>query len=274
MFASPSSYKKQDWFAMSLVVSDDGTVTSEEGAAWTIADISGGGGLCDPYSSTAADVFGSGALYSAAQSLENYYWMAYCEYSGNVSLEYTCKETYKENGKTYTDTWPEYAYAQGFYSEYLDNDCFFCVAVQGDTKGAINLVQKSPAPWAQTIKKDGQTWKEWNYETDKNGNEITDPSQLSISFAKATGIFSGKAKVYFDYEVPSYKNGKEYWTIQHKDATLPYSGVMIYDGEGGYNGYGSAVHTFKYTDYDENERPKTVTKKVTLPVSLAPADGE
>jgi uncharacterized repeat protein (TIGR02543 family) len=269
VFASPSSYKKQDWFAMSLVVSDDGTVTSEEGAAWTIADISGGGGLCDPYSSTAADVFGSGALYSAAQSLENYYWMAYCEYSGNVTLEYTCKATYKEDGKTYTDTWSEYAYAWGFPSEYLDNDCFFCVAVQGDTKGAINLVQKSPAPWAQTIKKDGQTWKEWNYETDKNGNEITDPSQLSISFAKATGVFTGKAKVYFDYEVPTYKNGKEYWTIQHKDATLPYSGVMIYDENGDLYGLGSAIHTFKYTDYTENKK-KTVTEKVTLPVSLVP----
>ena len=88
---STAAYKKQDWFAMSLVVSDDGTVTSEEGAAWTIADISGGGGLCDPYSSTAADVFGSGALYSAAQSLEGYYWTALCAYSDSVKQEYSWK---------------------------------------------------------------------------------------------------------------------------------------------------------------------------------------
>ena len=101
-----------------------------------------------------------------------------------------------------------------------------------------------------------------------NGKEITDPSQLSISFTKATGIFTGKAKVYFDYEVCNYKNGEEIWTKQHKDAALPYSGVMIYDGDGDYYGYGSAVHTFKYTDYDENDKKTTVTKKVTLPVSL------
>lgn len=270
VFASPSSYKKQDWFAMSLVMWDDGTITSEGDAAWTIANIPGG--LCD--SPQTANVYGSGALYSEAKSLENHYWMAYCEYNENVQLEYTCKATYKEGGKTYTDTWPETASARGFSSEFLDNDCFFCVAVQGDAKGAISLKEKSPAPWARAYKEGSQSFMEWEYSEDKNGKKITDPSQLSISFTKATGIFTGKAKVYFDYEVFNYKNGEEIWTKQHKDATLPYSGVMIYDGEGGYNGYGSAVHTFKYTDYDENERPKTVTKKVTLPVSLDPADGE
>jgi NAD(P)-dependent dehydrogenase (short-subunit alcohol dehydrogenase family) len=145
---------------------------------------------------------------------------------------------------------------------------------EGDAKGAISLKEKSPAPWARAYKEGGQSFMEWEYSKDKNGKEITDPSQLSISFAKATGIFTGKAKVYFDYEVFNNKNGEEIWTKQHKDAALPYSGVMIYDGEGGYNGYGSAVHTFKYTDYDENDKKTTVTKKVTLPVSLAPADGE
>ena len=244
VFASPSSYKKQDWFAMSLVVSDDGTVTSEEGAAWTIADISGGGGLCDPYSSTAADVFGSGALYSAAQSLEGYYWTALCAYSDSVKQEYSWKEKYvdEDTGKTVTETFYENAYA-------LDFDGFFNVTVKGDSKGAIGLAQKSPAPWVE----DGA----WNTWEDKKGNEITDPSQLSISFTKATGIFTGKAKVYFDDPKPT-------------SASLPYTGVMIYDGEGGYDGYGSAVHTFKYTDYDENDKPKTITEKVTLPVSLEP----
>ena len=141
------------------------------------------------------------------------------------------------------------------------------MAVQGDAKGAISLTEKSPAPWKDP-KQTCCTTTDWNYWTDKNGKEITDPSQLSISFAKATGIFTGKAKVYFDYEVCNYKNGEEIWTKQHKDAALPYSGVMIYDGDGDYYGYGSAVHTFKYTDYDENDKKTTVTKKVTLPVSL------
>ena len=271
VFASPSSYKKQDWFAMTLMLDPSGSVWSMDGAAWTAASPKvSGGSLCAPESDSSrnAVVYGDGALYSEAKSLENHYWKAYCAYSENVQLEYTCKATYKEGGKTYTDTWPDYAYARGFPSEFLDNDCFFCVAVQGDAKGAISLKEKSPAPWARAYKEGGQSFMEWEYSEDKNGKMITDPSQLSISFAKATGIFTGKAKVYFDYEVFNYKNGEEIWTKQHKDATLPYSGVMIYDGDGDYYGYGSAVHTFKYTDYDENDKKTTVTKKVTLPVSL------
>ncbi len=77
--------------------------------------------------------------------------------------------------------------------------------------------------------------------------------------AKATGIFTGKANVYFDYPKPT-------------SASLPYSGVMIYDGEGGYVGFGSAVHTYKYSYQDDSGRAKSDTTKVTLPVSLTPSN--
>ena len=130
--------------------------------------------------------------------------------------------------------------------------------VKGDAKGAISLVAKSPAPSVE--KNGGESF--WNYDKDKKGNEITDPSQLTISFAKATGIFTGKANVYFDYPKPT-------------SASLPYSGVMIYyDGEGGYVGFGSAVYAYKYSYKDDSGKTKSDTKKVTLPVSLAPSDGE
>jgi hypothetical protein len=56
--------------------------------------------------------------------------------------------------------------------------------------------------------------------------------------------------------------------MQHKTATLPYAGVMIADGNGGYEGFGSAVHTFKYTVIDIHDRAQAQTEKVSLPVSL------
>ena len=247
LFASPSSYKKLDWFAMTLAIDDDGVISSEDGAAWTPADIAGGGGLCVDARSQNAQVTGDGALYSEADSLENYYWTAFCAYSSNVRQEYAHKEAYKdeETGRTMYETVYDDAYAYDF-GGYL-----FSVEVKGDKKGTISL-DKSPAPWVDNG--------EWNFKSDKKGNPITDPSQLSISFTKATGIFTGKASVYFDEPKPT-------------TASLPYSGVMIYDGKG-YAGLGSAVHTYKYTYWDDNDRAKTATEKITLPVSLesAPVD--
>ena len=233
LFASPSAYKKADWFAMTLRLNPDGSVTSEDGAVWTVAAAANDNDNYYGDDTGNAKVFGGGALYSEAKTLEGYYWTASCAYSDQVKQQFA----YKEGG------WTEY------YEECaLDFDGFFNVAVKGDKKGAISLVEKSPAPWVE----DG----EWNYWEDKKGNEITDPSQLSISFTKATGIFTGKASVYFNiYPKPT-------------SASLPYSGVMIYDGNGGYVGLGAAVHTYKVSYIDYYGKTTSDTKKVSLPVSL------
>ena len=273
LFASPSSYKKLDWFAMMLTVDPSGRVWSEEGAVWTIADKNDYDPCSVPVTVT---VFGEGARYSEAKTLEEYYWMVSCVWSDAVKQEYSYKymEENEDNpSKPYS--WMEYEneYAQDF------EGYFFNVAVKGDSKGAISLVEKSPAPWEEkeTYKgEDGKTYtdKWWNYCEDKNGNPITDPSQLSISFTKATGIFTGKASVYFDYWLPSCKQNsttKEIeWseTQKHVTASLPYAGVMIADGEGGYTGLGSAVYTYKFTGEDDKGKAKTFTEKVSLPVSL------
>ena len=274
VFASPSSYKKQDWFAMSLVIAPDGTVTSEENAAWTIADISGGGGLCDPVDSISqtANVFGSGAVYSEAATLEDYYWNVVCAWSESVKLQYTWKEFYVDDysGKEQSSPTFDTTYAYDF------EGCFFNVAVRGDKKGAISLVEKSPAPWeeSESYTEGGKTYtdKWWNCEVDKKGNPITDPSQLSISFTKATGIFTGKATAYFSYWQPNYKKNRtgdyeDAGSYQNKSASLPYTGVMIVDGEG-YTGLGAAVYTYKYSYPVNNGKTQAVTEKVTLPVSL------
>lgn len=233
LFASPSAYKKLGWFAMTMTLNPNGTVSAEDGAFWT----------ADGDSDEAATMFGEGALYSEAKTLEGYYWTAFCSYSDQVRQQYS----YKEGGRTY------------YNEEYAHNfdDFLFNVAVKGDNKGSVSLVEKSPAPWVENG--------EWNYWEDKKGNEITDPSQLSISFAKATGIFTGKAMAYFDYPKPI-------------SASLPYAGVMISseneEGEKDYMGFGAAVHTYKYSYEDEyTGKTKTETKKVSLPVSLFEGGG-
>lgn len=276
LFASPSSYKKQDWFAMALTVEPDGTITSDESAAWTPADV------FDPSTgdTVPAQVFGDGALYSEAKSLEAYYWTVACADAGNVWQQYSYKVMAENaDNPSKLDSWTEYDYAR-----VCDFGALFNVAVKGDKKGAISLVEKSPAPWEMSWKEDGVTYKEWNYWEDKKGNPITDPSQLSISFTKATGVFTGKATVYFDYDLPSCKQNSKTkeiewsYTKKHTTATLPYSGVIVYDrnlAEGGQNpyvGFGSAVHTYKYSYVDYSGKTKSDTKKFTLPVSLEPTE--
>ncbi len=260
VFASPSS-KKYDWVALPLVVTSDGTISiqevehfEDEYGTW----MSGAAMGFDNWWSGAFGGFqGRGALYSEAKTLEGFYWNVFCAWGDKVKFEYSWVDPY--DGRCREAISPEQFY----------DKCLFNVAVMGDKKGAINLVQKSPAPWYD--KADG-----WNYWYDKKGNEITDPSQLSISFAKATGIFTGKASVYFDYWQPNYKRvAGEYedmGSVKHTTATLPYSGVMVReenDGEVSYTGFGSAVHTYKYTYEDNNGKIKTDTRKVTLPVFVA-----
>jgi len=244
LFNSPSAYKKEDWFSAVLTIDSDGKVVSDF-ATWTYAIkmldyeyyMYGDGKYCEVEN----NIYGFGAEYSAANSLEDYYWYASCEYSEKVVQEVTSKEgPYIVTGNVKAVDFDGY---------------FFNVALKGDSKGSIALESKSPAPWKNGI--------EWNYWEDKKGDEITDPSQMSISFAKATGIFSGKASVYFDYAEGEMK-------MQHKAVSIPYAGVMIKDeDEESLMGYGSAQYTYKWTWVDECTYKATpVTSIVSLPVVI------
>ena len=268
LFASPAAYKKAGYFSATLTLNPDGSVTVDEDAVAVWAPGSSVAVWCCGMQQP-PEINGFGFLYSEAKSLENYYWTASCASSEKVMQQYSYKfMEYDEDEKLVTTTAYDYATAIDF------DGMFFNVNLSGSKSGTISLTEKSPAPWEQTFKEDGVTWKEWNYDTDKNDNDITDPSQLSISFTKATGIFTGKATVYFDYELPSYKKNsktgeiEESFTKQHKTATLPYTGVMICSGadeEVSYAGFGSALYTFKYAD---EETGKQQTRVVSLPVSL------
>ena len=254
LFASPSSYKKEGCFVMSLYLSD-GYVNPMNEGSWTVS------------SGARYSVSGYGTEYSAASDLDGYYWTISCASSESVQQEYSWKEpSTDDNGKPVSYTVYDNAPA-------VDLGGLFTVSVMGDKKGSIVLAGKSSAPWQRSWKEDGVTYKEWDYYTDKNENPITNPSQLSIAFTKATGIFTGKATVYFDYELPSWKKNRdgEYdvtYTQQHKTASVPYAGVMIVDGESR-SGYGAAIYTYKHTYVDEETgRSKSVTDKVSLPVTL------
>ena len=112
------------------------------------------------------------------------------------------------------------------------------------------------------------------YWEDKNGNRNPDPSLLSISFAKATGIFTGKATAYFDYPFSDEDPIEHSSTTvtKHASATLPYAGVMVREVRGGalsLTGFGSAVHSYRHTEKDDNGKFKTSSEKITLPVTIA-----
>lgn len=248
-FNAPSAYKKNGWCAMSLELQPDGVIrlSPDEAypAAWFAPDHYG----CSVGTDIPEELC-VGAFYSPAETLENHYWFAECKADSRVNYEYE----YKEDGYS----WIETAWPMTFGDD--DDEVFFSVELAGDKKGSVALAEKSPAPWKD---KNG----EWNYWEDKNGNPITDPSQLSISFTKATGVFSGKSNVYFDY----YDGKKD----QHQAVSVPYAGVMVMDPELGMMGLGSAVYSSKRTESSclvGNSKKTTYTQKISLPVELAPIE--
>ena len=241
LFASPAAYKKAEWFAMALTLAANGEISPDECSVWTPAKVSNG--LCCGLEEVEpAAISGAGAKYSEAKALEGYYWNLSCELSENVLLEYSYKymEENPENpGKPLS--WTIYDYANALDQDF--DGYFFNVMANGDKKGAISLAEKNSA--------------------------------LSFSFTKATGIFTGKATVYFDYDLPSYKQNRDKSIVmttarQHKTASLPYAGVMIANGEEGYEGFGSALYSFKHTDFDPNTgKPKQITEVISLPMSVS-----
>ena len=67
VFSSPSAYKKLGWFAASMILMSDGSIISEQGIFTRPYD--SGSGVTEE---NPAEVYG--ALYSAAQTLEDYYF--------------------------------------------------------------------------------------------------------------------------------------------------------------------------------------------------------
>ena len=265
LFASPSAYKKADWFAMSLFVEPDGSaIVPYDQSAWTPA-LATSGANCSPecVEAMSAQVCGQGALYSEARTLEGHYWSVRCPFTFRMGYEFSYRSTYYDEDADEDVYGPVYEYAWPAVEDYT-----FDVPVMGTSKGGISIMQKGFAPWYD---KASDTWVYWE---DKNGNRNPDPSLLSISFAKATGIFTGKATAYFDYPFSDEDPVEHSSTTvtKHASATLPYAGVMVREVRGGalsLTGFGSAVHSYKHTEKDDNGKFKTSSEKITLPVTIA-----
>ena len=265
LFASPSAYKKSDWFAMSLFVEPDGSaIVPYDQSAWTPA-LATSGADCSPecVEAMSAQVCGQGALYSEARTLEGHYWSVRCPFTFRMGYEFSYRSTYYDEDADEDVYGPVYEYAWPAVEDYT-----FDVPVMGTSKGGISIMQKGFAPWYD---KASDTWVYWE---DKNGNRNPDPSLLSISFAKATGIFTGKATAYFDYPFSDEDPIEHSSTTvtKHASATLPYAGVMVREVRGGalsLTGFGSAVHSYKHTEKDDNGKFKTSSEKITLPVTIA-----
>ena len=275
LFASPSAYSKKGWFASALTFSSDGTVAADpEMSAW-LPD-----GEPEEEENDEVAFTGTGALYSEAKSLEGYYWNIVCAADERVRYTFLEKDYDDVRRRSYKAKFFGRGSSGCNFCGIEDDDDrdphFFNVMLKGDAKGGIALESKSPAPWKYT-----ESWKEggivykdtyWEFEYDKSDKEITDPSQLSFSFTKATGIFSGKATVYFEYKVDK----GDYAADEATSAPLPFNGVVITtttDDGVVREGFGAAVYSGKSFEEDvDTGKWKEIKVTVSLPVSLQEAE--
>jgi len=263
LFVVPSSYKKKGYVALQLEFGADGTVASSFGS-WVTPPLLDAIKDCDYCGEDELFLPGmlslaaNGGIYSKLDDLTGYY----------MSLGVSTGERTPELEYTYTDSEKQkcYEYAGPVLTEYaLGEDM-----LTGGKGGKIT-VGKSPSPW-----KDSEGC--WHYDEtkeDKYGETqpITNPGGLTVSFKPATGVFSGKFNLFFDYEVPQYdKYGEEKEPkLEHKSVSCSYEGVLV--GDSAY-GVGSAQYSNKFTyqywtlDKKGNEKlnTKTYTRKFALPV--------
>lgn len=252
LFVTPSAYKKTGFYATVLDVCADGSICSERGDWKTPPVMPAVPGVFEADPPGFLSMSAEGRLYGSVASLEGYYMTLQADMpESGLSLEYS----YKDGGK---QTQYEHASAVDL----------------GGLIGSLSLVGKSngsiAVPASKKIWKDSEGYYNyWESKPDKKGNTepILNPAEASISFAKATGVFSGKFKVYFDYATPKYgKYGDESYVPQHKAVSVPYAGVVLNDVDGLGNftippvGQASGQYAQTLTLQWEDDKGKTKTK--------------
>jgi len=264
LFVTPSSYKKRGSFALELNFTEDGVVGSGSWVTPPLLDCPSDGidldEADDAFKPGLLSVTANGCVYSALSDLTDYY-LALSIAQADVAPTY--EYTYADSDKVKVQGIAEMvslSYCLSSDDEMLKGG-----------KGGKVTVGKSASPWKDS---DGY----YNYDVtkpDKYGETqtILNPGSISLSFKSATGIFSGKFNVFFDYDVPQYKNGEEIGSKrEHKTIGVSYEGVVISrDGETGY-GVGSAQYvgkqTFSYTSTDKKGNEKISTKSYTQTVAM------
>ena len=257
VFAAPSGYKKNGYVAIELRIADDGSVSGGDGV-WVTPPL---------YAAPSDDFAGAdetlpgllqlsaeGSAYSEFEKVEEYYLSLSAEDAG-VLLEYS-------------------------YNDAEKKKVFETTGAVGDF-GFLGNPEIAFANNKVTVEKSAKAWKDadgsYNYsetKPDRNGDTqpIVNPAELSMSFTKATGVFSGKFNLYFDYETPKYdRYGDELDPVRnHKAVSVPYAGVVVHgEGSSAY-GAGSGQYAGKFTlEYeDANGRPKTKTYSKTWAIGL------
>jgi len=257
VFVAPSGYKKNGYAAIELRIANDGSVSGDEGA-WVTPPL---------YAAPSDDFTGAdetlsgllqlsveGSIYSEFEKVEEYYLSLSAEDTG-VLLEYS-------------------------YSDAEKNKVFDTVGAVGDF-GLLGNPEIAFANNKVSVEKSAKIWKDtdgvYNYfetKPDRNGDTlpIVNPAEMSMSFTKATGVFSGKFNLYFDYETPKYdRYGDELDPVRnHKAVSVPYAGVVVHGAGASAYGAGSGQYAGKFTlEYeDANGRPKTKTYSKTWAIGL------
>jgi len=256
LFVVPSGYKKKGSVALQLDISSEGAVSSSVGS-WTTPPLLDAiaGVECEEevFLPGLLSLSANGAVYSKLDDLTDYYMSLAVGTGGEMpALEYS----YTDGEKAKRYDWAEPA-VEGYE---LGSDM-----LKGGKGGKIT-VEKSPAPW-----KDSEG--EWHYDETKEDKEgetkpITNPGSLTISFKPATGVFSGKFNLFFDYEVPQYKGDEETDPKkEHKSVSCSYEGVLVNGGTGVAAAQYAGKFTHEYETPAGKAATKTYTKKYALPVT-------
>ena len=172
----------------------------------------------------------SGVLYDKSGSLNDYYQdgLTVDGVGALPELAAKCKYTYgeeDENGKIIKTT--ETADVSASAAEASPNGLVLAVNAAGTALSA---------PKADSPKK-GSEPGEYDY-GDTNGDGESNPSGLTVSFAKATGIFKGSFSVYYDYvsaqDDTKEENGE---TWAHVAKKVSCEGVLTPSGDAAGRGF-------------------------------------
>ena len=259
VFAAPSGYKKNGYVALELGIDEYGGVSGDDGT-WVTPP------LYDAPSDEFAEdeetlpglllISAEGSIYNEFDKVEEYYLSLSADDPG-VLLEYS-------------------------YNDGEKNKVFETVDAVGDF-GLLGSPEILFSNNKISVGKSPKIWKDseglYHYDEtkeDRNGDtqSILNPAELSMSFTKATGVFSGKFNVYFDYDTPKYdRHGDELDPVpSHKSVSVPYAGVVIHGEEGSAYGAGSGQYTGKFTlEYEDakgNAKTKTYSKTWAIGLEL------
>lgn len=240
IFGVPSSYKKQGCFALDLVVGSDESISAERGG-WAVPPLLTCPTDClealdddDLFRPGLLSVMAEGAFYRPLGDLQRYYLSLNVDAAATPILEYS----FKQDGEKTID----YVSAVSSFG-YLGD-----VELSGEANGKVTV---------STSVKPALSDGEYDY-------SVVNPSDLKIEFKPATGVFSGKFNLFFDYFTPKGEDE----ILNHKQTSVSYAGVVV-NGQDEPYGVGSARYSGKFSFGYLNRSGKVTSKTYTQKTALS-----